>query len=66
VLSHCKLKETIQIIIKSLIHAVATLNSNMILNFKSIISTGILYNGDFENMISKITRLKFDNMFKAT
>jgi len=73
VFPHCKLKETIQIIIKSLIHA--TLNSNMTLNFRSIISTGVLYNGDFENMISKITtsimisqitRLKFDNMFKAT
>jgi len=30
--SHCKLK-TIQIIIKSLVHAVATLNSNMHIKF---------------------------------
>jgi len=26
----------------------------------------VLYNGDFKNMISRKTRLKFDNMFKAT
>jgi len=26
----------------------------------------VLYNSDFKNMVSKKTRLKFDNMFKAT
>jgi len=31
-----------------------------------IISMEVLYNGDFKNMISKKTRLKFDNVFKAT
>jgi len=31
-----------------------------------IISMGVLYNGGFKNMVSKKTRLKFDNMFKAT
>jgi len=31
-----------------------------------IISTKVLYNDDFKNMVSRKTRLKFDNMFKAT
>jgi len=50
------------------VHAVATLNSNMYIKFQVnwIISMGVLYNGDFKNMISRKTRLKFDNIFKET
>jgi len=64
-LSRYKLK-TIQVIIKSL--AVATLNLNMHfkLQINWIISIGVLYNGDFRNMISRRTRLKFDIIFKTT
>jgi len=31
-----------------------------------IVSVGVLYNGDFKNMVSRKMYLKFDNMFKAT
>jgi len=67
VLSCYKLK-TIQVIKKSLVHAVATLNSNMHIKLQInwIISMGVLYNGDFRNMSSKRMRLKFDTIFKTT
>jgi len=65
-LSRCKLKNLFKFI-KSLIHAVATLNLNMHIKFQVnwIISMGVLYNGDFKNMVSRKMRLKFDNMFKV-
>jgi len=61
VLSHCKLKKIIRIIIKSLVYAVTTLNSNMHITFQvdRIISMRVLYNGDFKNMVLRKTRLKF-------
>jgi len=68
-LSHCKLK-TIQVIIKSPVHAVATFNSNMshhiTFQINRIVNMRVLYNGNFKNMTSRKMRLKFDNMFKAT
>jgi len=52
--SHCKLKKPIRVIIKSLVHAVTTLNSNMHFTFQinQIISMWILFNG-FKNMVSR-------------
>jgi len=53
-----KIKKTIQVIIKFLVHAVAILNSNMHVKFQAnrIISMRVLYNGDFKNMVSRKTR----------
>jgi len=56
-----KIKKTIRVIIKSLVHAVATLNSNMRISFQvnRIISIRISYNGNFRNMISRKTPFNF-------
>jgi len=45
-----------------------TLNSNMHIKFQvyRIISVGVLYNGDFKNMVSRKMYLKFGNIFKTT
>jgi len=53
---------------KSLVHAVATFNSNMHIKFQvnRIISMIISYNSDFKNIGLRKTHLKFGNMFKAT
>jgi len=55
----CKLKKSK--LLKSLVHAVVTLNSNILRYY-----VGVLYNGDIKNIVLKKTYLKFDNMYKTT
>jgi len=65
-LFRCKLKNYSSY--HKILNAVATFNLNMHIKFQVnwIISVGVLYNGDFKNIVSRKMRLKFDNIFKAT
>jgi len=53
-----EIKKAIQVIIKSLVHAVAALDSNMHITFQvNRFISRVLYNGNFKNMVWKKMRL---------